>query len=148
MKRIPKLVAYSLVALGLVVYGSTSSLAVPGGGPGPIGGELRGIMQFTGKVVCVDCRLSDVQQAHPELANLYLLTHVGDDQQQAVMEITGVSEPQRWNAIVFPAEVLIRSTNEVFHKLTAEQNLYKTVQVTGLLRTDRVMDVSDVTVSE
>ena len=118
-------------------------------GVGPLGGELRGIMQFTGKVVCTgDCTIDEVHQANPQLPNLYLMTHVGHEQQQAVVSVENTSEPQRWDAVVFPHEVLIRSTDELFHKLTAEENLYKKVSVTGLLRNDRIMDVSQVAFQE
>ncbi|MGH9426746.1 MAG: hypothetical protein ACRD2L_10660 [Terriglobia bacterium] len=61
---------------------------------------------------------------------------------------SSISEPQRWDAVVFPHEVLVRSTEELFHKLIAEENLYKTVSVTGLLRNDRLMDVENVTFHE
>ena len=44
----------------LFLSGASLSWAQPSGGSGvmPFGGELRGIMQFTGKVVCVDCSIN------------------------------------------------------------------------------------------
>jgi hypothetical protein len=52
-----------------------------GGGVMPFGGELRGAMQFTGQVVCVGCSINEIQRAQPTLAHLYLLKHVGNEQQ-------------------------------------------------------------------
>jgi len=49
---------------------------------------------------------------------------------------------------VFPHQLLVRTTDALFNKLTAEDNLYKTVQVAGLLRNDRIMDVEAVTFPE
>jgi len=96
-------------------------------------------------VVCVGCRVDEVQKAHPELANLYLLQH---GQDQAVLEVTKVSDPQWWVTIVFPHQLLVRSKDEVFAELTAEKNLFKKVEISGLLRKDRVLDVSSVTIIE
>ena len=140
----------SRLIAGLLLLGSASLswAQASGGGVGPFGGELRGIMQFTGKVVCVGCTINEVHKAQPQLTNLYLLKHVGREEQRAVVSVETISEPQRWDAVVFPHEVLVRSTDELFHKLTAEENLYKTISVTGLLRNDRIMDVEAVTFRE
>ncbi|MGE0681364.1 MAG: hypothetical protein AB7P69_10770 [Candidatus Binatia bacterium] len=133
------------IAAALLLLGSTTTVyaQVPGGGLGAFGGELRGETRVEGKVLCVGCSVAEVQQAHPDLNNLYLLKH---GQQQAVLAVTFVSDPQRWAAIVFPRELHMRSPDALFHELTAEQNLWKKVEIEGLLRSDRVLDVFGVTV--
>lgn len=141
-------VGVKIMATLLLLGGASVTWAQPSGGVAPFGGELRGIMKLSGKVVCVDCTVSQVHKAQPQLSNLYLLKRVGHNKQRAVMSIDTVSEPQRWDAVVFPHEVLVRTTDAVFKKLTAEANLYKPVSVTGLLRNDRIMDVQDVTMTE
>ena len=150
MRKTIAALSLSFITVCLLLGGISSSWAqaVGSNGIGPFGGELRGIMQFTGKVVCVDCTIKEVQRAQPALANLYVLKHVGNEEQRAVVTISTISEPLRWDAVVFPHEVLVRSTDDLFHKLTAEENLYKTVSVTGLLRNDRIMDVEAVTYPE
>jgi hypothetical protein len=149
MVKLTKVLRSSIVATSLLIGSTSLSWAqASGSGVGPFGGELRGIMQFTGKVVCVSCTINEVRHAHPQLPNLYLLKLVGNEQQKAVVSVETISEPQRWDAVVFPHEVLVRSTDDLFHKLTAEENLYKTVSVTGLLRNDRIMDVENVTFPE
>ena len=42
----------------------------------------------------------------------------------------------------------MRSKDAVFAELTAEKNLFKRVEISGLLRKDRVLDVSNVIASE
>lgn len=148
IKRSKNVGVKMLATLLLLAGASVSWAQATGGTVTPFGGELRGIMKFSGKVVCLDCTISEVHKADPQLPNLYLLKRVGHEQQQAVVSIDTISEPQRWDAVVFPHEVLVRSTDALFQKLTAEANFYKPVSVTGLLRNDRIMDVQDVTVME
>lgn len=134
----------NIAAAVLLLSSATAvSAQVPGGGLGAFGGELRGETRIEGQVFCVGCSVADVQQAHPDLTNLYLLKH---GQHQAVLAVTSVSDPQRWDTIVFPRELYVRSQNALFHELTAEQNLWKKVEIEGLLRSDRVLDVVGVTV--
>jgi len=150
MLKRTKMLWTGISATFLFLSGASLCWAQASGGSGvmPFGGELRGIMQFTGKVVCVGCSISEVHQAQPELENLYLLKHVGNEKQQAVVTVSTISEPMRWDAVVFPHQLLVRTTDALFNKLTAEDNLYKTVQVAGLLRNDRIMDVEAVTFPE
>jgi len=136
--------------IALVLFGSTLVCwaQASGGGVGDSGGELPGAMQVTGKVVCVGCTVSDVHRTQPQLPHLYLLKFVGNEQQKAVVSVETVSAPLRWNALFFPHEVLIRSTEDFVHKLVAEENLYKTVSVMGQLRNDGSIDVENVTFQE
>lgn len=124
---------------------------VPGGGLGSLGGELRGMTQFTGHVVCVDCSLQEAREAHPQLTNLYQLIHVDPEQSQVVMQVETFSDPaerMRWESVVgLSHQLQMRTTDDVFQALTAEENLFKELTVTGLLRSTRVMDVNSVRVS-
>jgi hypothetical protein len=116
---------------------------VPSGGISPFGGELRGVTQIEGKIVCVGCSLEEVRKAHPDQTHLYQLTH---EKEQAVMEVDKVNDPQWWSAVVFPPEIRVRSDSKLFRELTAEQNLFKKVTITGLLRDTRVLDMYSVTI--
>jgi len=113
---------------------------------GSFGGELRGIMQFTGQVVCAGCSLQEVQKTQPQLTNLYQLSHVNPEQGQVVMWVETFSDPHermRWESIVGPSHQLqIRVTDQVFQELTAEENLFRKLTVTGLLRSTRVLSQS------
>ncbi len=133
------------VAVALLLAGLTSSAhsQVAGGGLSSFGGESRGTVQFAGKVVCVGCSLEDVQQAHPHQHDLYLLRH---RQGQVVMEVETVNEQPLWNSLAWPPQLWVRAADQLFAQLTAEQNLFKEVEITGLLRNTRTFDVFDVTV--
>lgn len=111
----------------------------PGGGGLPsFGGELRGATRFTGKVVCVGCSLEEAQRAQPNAAHLYQLTH---KQGQVVMEVNEVSDPQWWSDVVWPPLISVRADDKLFQQLTAEENLFREVEVTGLLRNTRTFDM-------
>lgn len=116
-------------------------------GLGSFGGELQRLTEFTGHVVCVDCRLEDVRKARPRLLNLYQLNHEG---QQIVMQIdafTDSSDRHYWQSVVGLADkVSIRAADHVFAELTAEENLLKKMTVTGILRSTRTLDIGQVKV--
>jgi len=122
-----------------------------GSGPGSFGGELRGITQFTGRVVCVGCSLEEARKANPDLSRLYQLNQVNSEQGQVVMHIGTFSDPQermRWESIVgLSHQLKMRATAQVFRELTAEENLFKELTVTGLLRSTSVLDIDSVKVS-
>lgn len=138
-------IGFGMIGALLLVGIITSVYAqVPGGGLTPFGGELRGTIQITGKVVCVGCSLEEMQKAHPNETNLYQL---GYRDGQLVMEVNAVSEPQLWSYLAWPPRLWVRANDKLFQELTAEKNLFKEVTITGLLRTTRTLDVSNVTVS-
>jgi hypothetical protein len=144
MKLFHNAMSRGIAAAVLLLSGATAAYAQgPGAGLGSFGGELRAETRIEGKVLCVGCSVAEVQQAHPDLTDLYLLKH---GHQQAVLTVTSISDPQRWDAIVFPHELYMRGQSKLFHTLTAEQNLWKKVEIDGLLRSDRVLDVVGVTV--
>ena len=65
------------IAAALLLTGLTTgaqALGAGGGGPPSLGGELRGMTQITGSVLCVGCSLNEVRAAQPELHRLYQLT--------------------------------------------------------------------------
>ena len=133
------------IATALLLAGMTTG-AHAQTAPGPlssVGGEGRGITEFTGKVICVGCTLKEVQAAHPDQQDFYQLTH---RKGQVVMEVQTKSEPQVWSYFALPPRLAVRCKDELFEKLTAEQNLFKEVEVTGLLRNMRTLDMVDVTV--
>jgi hypothetical protein len=123
----------------------------PGGGPGSFGGELRGITQFTGHVVCIGCSLQEARKAQPHFTDLYQLSQANPRQGQVVMQVESFSDPHermRWESIVGLSHLLqIRATEQVFKELTAEENLFKKLTVTGLLRSTSVLDIDSVEVN-
>ena len=139
-KRISIKVAVTVLLAGLTSFAHGQ---VAGGGLSSFGEESSGMTQLTGKVVCVGCSLEEVRQAHPHLHDLYLLRH---RQGQVVMEVETVNEQPLWSSLVWPPRLWVRAADTLIAQLTAEQNLFKEVEITGLLRNTRTLDVFDVTV--
>ena len=128
-----------LIGLSSGVYAQVS-----GRGVSSFGGELRGATRFIGKVVCVGCTLEDVQHVHPDQHHLYQLTH---NQERVVMEVSQIDDPQLWSYFAWPPQIRVRAEDKLFRQLIAEQNLFKEVEVTGLLRNTRTLDMFSVRVS-
>ena len=116
---------------------------VPGGVLGSFGGELRGALQITGTVVCAGCSLEEARQGQPHGSKLYQLTH---RQGQMVLEVNQVNNSQRWMSIVWPPRIWVRGQDSLFAQLTAEENLFKEVEITGLLNNTRTLDIFAVTI--
>ena len=118
------------------------------GGGRSFGGELRGITQFTGEVVCVGCSLEEAQKVRARSGDLYLLKHQEGQVVLSVDAFQDAAEHARWQSIVgLSHQLTVRAPERVFHELTAEANLFKKVIVTGLLRSDRTFDINSVQVS-
>ena len=133
------------VAAALLLVGIAAGARgqVPGGGGGSFGGEMRGLMQIRGKVVCVGCSLEEVREAQPSQHDLYQLTH---GRGQVVMQVSWVNNHQRWDHVAAPPRLWVRATDGLFEKLIAEENLLKEIEITGLLRNTRTLDIFGVTV--
>ncbi len=129
--------AFMLASLATSVQGQ-----VPGG-MGSLGGESRGIMYIKGSVVCAECTLDEARKAHPgERSKLYQLSH---KQGQVVVKITEVNDSPRWSHLGRP-QLWVRAKDSVFAQLTAEENLFKEIQITGLLNNTRTLDIFEVTI--
>ena len=146
MAKLGKRIGIGVAAALLLVSMTTGARAqvVPGGGLGSFGGESRGTTLLMGKVVCAGCSLEEVQKAHPNQYNFYQLTH---RKGQVVMAVETVSDPQVWSDFAFPPRIWVRGQDEIFAQLTDEQNLFKEVEITGLLSNARTLDMFGVTVN-
>src|SRR5262249_37363943 len=130
----------------LLLAGFTSGAqgqAVGGVGLSSFGGERRGVIQITGKIVCTGCSLDEVSNAQPNLYHLHQLTH---RRGQLVMEVQTVNDSQRWSALTWPPRLWVRANEQILQELAAEENLLKEVEINGLLNNSRTLDVFDVTV--
>lgn len=61
------------------------------------------------------------------------------------MKVTWTNEPQRWSALVSSPYLWARAKASVLQQLTAEENLFQELEVTGLLRDTRTFDIHEVT---
>lgn len=115
---------------------------VPGGGFGSFGGVGRGMLQLKGKVVCTSCTLDEAQAAQPSAHQLYQFTH---KRGQVVMQVSEVNDALRWSQLTGSPRIWVRAADKVFQQLSAEVNLFKEVEITGLLKNTRTLDIFAVT---
>ncbi len=142
MKTIQKMTRTMFAAL-LLFSGVTNS-AQAFLGAGSVGAEGPAVMRIKGKVFCAGCKLEQARKAHPREPRLYQLTY---DQGQVVMKVDWVSNPRRWNHVVWPAKVWLRGANAQLLKLAAEENQQKDVEITGILSNSRTFDIAEVMVN-
>jgi len=105
---------------------------------------MSGLLHIKGTVVCRGCSLDEVRKAQPNEHTLYQLTH---EQGQIVMDVHSVNNSPTWRYFGWPAELQVRAQDGLFQQLTAEENLFKDVEITGLLSTTRALDIFEVTIS-
>jgi hypothetical protein len=114
-----------------------------GGGFGVFGGTGREISQITGKVVCTGCNLEEARNAQPGQNHLYQFNH---RRGQLVMEVSSVDDEHLWRTLAWPPRLWIRTNDQLLQRLTAEENLFKEVEITGIIGNSRTLDVFDVMV--
>ncbi len=133
------------VAATLLLAGST--VGVHGGvteGGFSFGTEGVGVMQIRGNVICAECSLAEARQAWPDRHDLYQLTC---KQGRMVMRVSWVSNSERWSHVVWPPRIWVRGEGKLLQQLNAEENLFKELEITGLLSNSRTLDVFRVTIS-
>ena len=101
-------------------------------------------LQINGSVVCRGCRLEEVQQAHPQERDLYQLSSKNGS---LVFKVASVNDPATFNAVAWPQRLWLRASDDVLRQLSAEDNLFKPIDITGILGTARTLDVTDVAIS-
>ena len=133
------------VTAALLLAGAVTAAQgqVPGGGTS-FGGASRGMVVITGSVVCVGCSVEEVRKAQPNEHKLYQLSH---KQRQVVMKVTAVNESAMFEALAWPPKLGVRGPDRLLDRLSAEENLFKEITIVGILRSSRILDVFEVTIS-
>ena len=133
------------MAAALLLAGITTGVqGQVAGGVGSFGGGGRGMMKIRGNVVCAGCSLEEARKAQPNEHQLYELIH---RRGQVVMKVSSVDDAQMWGHFIWPPWISVRAKDRVFQQLTAEENLFKEVEITGLLNNSRTLDIFSVTIS-
>lgn len=137
----------SLGIVGALFLGGITTATygfVPGGqGIGSFGGGARSAVQVQGTLVCTQCNPDEIREAQPHRNHLYELTH---RKGQVVMEVKRVNDSQTPISLARPPRFSVRAPDKVFGQLTAEENMFKEVEITGLLNNTRTLDIFDVAV--
>ena len=133
------------VAATLLVAGVT--VGAQGGvteGGFSFGTEGAGLMQIRGNMICAECSMAEACQTRPGRHDLYQLT---GRQGRVVMRVSWVSNSERWIHVVWPPRIWVRGEERLLQQLNAEENLFKELEITGLLSNSRTLDVFGVTIS-
>lgn len=125
MKKIRKTV---MLGMGAAMLWTAFTTGVQGfsGTTGKIGSGIgKGWVQMHGHVLCAGCTLEDLKSGLRSPASLYQLNH---RQGQVVMEVnsTNVDLPYR--------RLWLKGGDQLFATLSAEENLFREIEVSGLLR--------------
>lgn len=131
------------LALGGIGLTAVSHGFVGGGAPG-LAGSVRTPLRIHGSVVCTDCSLEDVQQAQPREHDLYQFSHKNG---QLIFKVISVDNQAVFDTLAWPPRLWVRAQDGALRKLSAEENLFKPMRITGVLSTTRTLDIAEVAVS-
>lgn len=151
---------FSTVLVAALMFAGVTTSALgqgTGGGGGPSSGVSsagpKGLIKLRATVVCASCSLDEAKAAHPDMTDLYELTH---EKGMVVIRVISVNDPSesnergdvsnRWTSIGQPPKISVRAEDNIFQKLVDAKNRSKEVEITGIIRTTRTLDVSEVTV--
>jgi hypothetical protein len=107
-----------------------------------VGGNM--MVQIKGKVLCAACSLEEVRKAQPRESHLYQLS---SRQGRVVLKVDWVSNSARWHRVVWPPRLWARGEERMLQQLGTEENLFKDVEITGILGNSRTLDVYTVTIT-
>lgn len=105
--------------------------------------SFRALTTIKGAVVCVECSLEEARTAYPDTRDLYELESLHG---QLVMRVDWVSDAVRWTHVTLGNRLWIRADVQVFQQLTAHAHRFQEVEISGLLRDERTLDIARITV--
>ena len=132
--------AATLLLAGMTA-GVHGDIGTTGSAFGPDG---AGVVQIRGRVLCVACSLDQVRHTQPSEPALYQLSY---KQGQLVMQVNWVSTTSRWQRVVWPPRLWVRGEDGLVEQLSAEANLFKEMEIQGMLSNTRTLDLTSITLS-
>lgn len=132
----------SLVTTVLITMVGTAALAQAFAG-GFSGGHTSGVrrpLHINGSVVCSNCRLDEARQGQPQERGLYEFLHKNG---RLVFKVTSVDDTSTFQSLAWPPRLWLRASDDLLSKLSAEENLFKPIGLTGILRPTRTLDVTE-----
>jgi hypothetical protein len=127
-----------------------------GGGPGSAASSAgaKGLIKLQANVVCANCSLEEAQAAHPDLTDLCELSH---EKGKVVIKVSSVNDSSssgaeggdvstRWTSISQPPQLSVRAEDHLFQKLIDKKNQSKEMEIIGIIRSTRTLDISDITI--
>jgi hypothetical protein len=101
------------------------------------------LTRVTGEVLCVDCTLADMRRVGAAGGSLYEFHSAYGN---SVLRVDAVDDATRWASVTQGRRLTVRAADPVLRALTAEENLSRELEITGLLSSDRTLDVAEVRV--
>jgi hypothetical protein len=132
--------AVTLFLAGLTA-GAQGDIGAAGSSFGP---DSADPVHIRGTVLCAACSLEEVRRTQPRDLVLYQLSH---KQGQLVMRISWVSNPTRWQRVVWPPRLWVRGEDSLVRQLSAEATLFKGIEIQGILSNTRTLDLTSITLS-
>src|SRR5262245_2438645 len=133
------------LAATLLLAGMTAGVHGDIGATGSaFGPDGAGVVQLRGKVLCVACSLEEIRRTQPSEPALY---QVASKQGHLVMQVNWVSTPSRWQRVVWPPRLWVRGEDGLVQQLSAEANLFKEMEIEGILSNTRTLDLTSITLS-
>jgi hypothetical protein len=109
------------------------------------GRDARGRLHITGNVMCTKCALHEVRSTQASAGQLYQFTHAHGS---LVMRVRTVNDSPSWRPVGWPSEIAVRAGAEVWRQLSAEETLFKDVELEGALSTTRALDIFAIRITE
>ncbi len=122
-----------LAGIAAGAHGDVGGLGSSFGPPG------AGAVQIRGKVLCTSCSLDEVRRTQPHEPGLYQLSSTHG---QLVLQVNWVSAAARWHRVVWPPRVWVRGEASLIQQLSAEANLFKDLEIQGILSNTRTLDIT------
>lgn len=91
--------------------------------------------------MCSGCSLEEARKKFPEASGLYELTGA---QGQLVLRVDWVSDTVRWTHITFGNRLSFRTNEQTFQQLIAPERRFQPVEINGVLRKERTLDIGGV----
>ncbi len=102
----------------------------------PVGGVGRGLIHIKGTVLCANCTLEDVQHRQPNNHKLYQFTH---RKGELVMQVSAVNDSEMFE--FSSPRIAMRAPDHLFQQLTVEENLFREVEIMGVLNNTHTLDM-------
>jgi hypothetical protein len=152
-----KILGVNLLVLAMLIGITTGAFGQGTGGGAPSSAAssagAKGLLKLRATVVCANCSLEEARAAHPSMTDIYELSH---EKGKVVIQVSSVNEPtdegktgdvsNRWTSINQAPQISVRAEDNLFQKLVDKRNLSKEIEITGIIRTTRTLDIADITV--
>jgi hypothetical protein len=133
------------VAALLLIAGVRATAQAQFADVGPaIGASGNSQIEIKGDVMCINCSLDQARKAFPNEPGLYQLT---TKQGQIVMRVYWTNNQSRWERVILTPHVWVRGEEKTLQALNTQANMFKELEIHGVLNNSHTLDVITITVN-